>query len=1339
MKKITTLILCLISLFLNANTLDSINTTCTDIIADLRYLNVSITPGSNQITIHNTPESTDTFTNADIGKLIAIRKGFHNASDPQVGTVLPFTTPGRIVTITAEITNVSTDGTQATINITPNQNITTKAYVYTNNYSALQHAMNTNTDGVITLDQDGIIGVNPFYDCNNLEPTNKALVFPHDRAITIRNTNNARIKLCAENINWDISFALFATSLPNNNQTSSASNHNITVDVSCIPPDEATTRWGGQCSFFSTRLLSPSHGAGSSVRDIRLLNTTPLVEDLNMMNIDAFWNSYFNGVLGGLEDNANFQRIFIENTDPNATIRTRNGGISQFGGGSQIFIKKLRVDYSGHYLGERGRDFTTEGIYTENDGGRWQFNNFEIVNGKLKPMNTIDFSWYDYVAPSRTMGVSIDGGPFYQFHLNDPAFATILNGYELDVSNTTLANGSNHTITIQFHNDFNSLVLPTHTNQNPSWVKTYGHPNYVHQDVAFDIEDVTSEFGHWRYYAFSDQYAGSIVPDRKPLFSTIRTSTILGTGLQFENYSQAGDNRIIADATRGVLKIFGSTIKARRIFGNLELTNTEITGEFLYLNSLTSGSGNNFKFRIVDVYNSDFISDNDSYNATLIRFLKEGVVVQFKRTDFGTTLMLDRHIFPIVPNGTLHYLDNVDTTDKLPWAFHYNNPLYQTYFTENTNLIFENCTFNSSANVNLFLGHGFQGSTVEFNNFKFSNTLGFARLIRPYFDSNHPNNGMATVNSGAPRGVFKDRIRLFHTYSIPYFLDHSDLNAVGCDVLQSNQFTITNKNVAIINPTFIENLYDITNEPTRFGGIDWGNGAYVNGNITLTVQDDYVRLNPFYSTNGLNNKRSNTTLSNLVLKTSGKRHNGEVIEFKIDPLQNRLIEIGSTLSGNPIDKYYVNSDPTGTPGLDGEIVYLEGDDTTYWTHTVTYNNITGQGYDVTKETVNDHTEINTNVYFSIKQESRLDELWEDFEFTLTGTDNLTKYYFKNSSTDFFTNGPNIENNKINGNYIKHFWTFQAYDDNGTKIIENGNPVLCYIENRTGKIVFKNNLLLDIKPTEGLTVTKGWEVTSHEWVGFGTKIAPKVMLQGAALNPNTGEEHLMRDNLRANSYIPTTSPYSDMLSCNASVFNTTGANAIVDWIYVELRSATDNTVIVDGTSALLQRDGDIVAVDGTSSLSFNQPHGDYYIAIKHRNHLGVTTANTVSLSENLVPIDFTDATNQITYGNNAQTTFGMSANKIAMWAGNANGDTVVQYSGTTPDSPSILSLVLNAPGNFLNFPTYTVTGYHNEDINMDGNTQYSGTTPDTPFILQNVLAHPSNFLNFSTHQIIEQLP
>uniref|UniRef100_UPI0026146BB9 hypothetical protein n=1 Tax=uncultured Kordia sp. TaxID=507699 RepID=UPI0026146BB9 len=258
------------------------------------------------------------------------------------------------------------------------------------------------------------------------------------------------------------------------------------------------------------------------------------------------------------------------------------------------------------------------------------------------------------------------------------------------------------------------------------------------------------------------------------------------------------------------------------------------------------------------------------------------------------------------------------------------------------------------------------------------------------------------------------------------------------------------------------------------------------------------------------------------------------------------------------------------------------------------------------------------------------------------------------------------------------------------------------------------------------------------------LSPVVFLQGALLS--NGNSSVMRDDLRSLGYLPTTSPYTDGLTCDASVFNTGGTNGtgntnndIVDWVWIELRDATDNTLVIDGQSALLQRDGDVVSIDGISVVSFNQASGNYYLAIKHRNHLAVMTTNTITLNRTATTINFTESTTPITFGTNAQATIADTPNVLALWAGNANGDTIVQYSGTSPDTPSILSNVLNDAGNFLNFPTYSVSGYNTNDIDMNGSTQYSGTTPDTPFILQNVLAHPGNFLNFSTYPIEEQLP
>ncbi|PIA79373.1 hypothetical protein BFR04_00540 [Gaetbulibacter sp. 4G1] len=149
------------------------------------------------------------------------------------------------------------------------------------------------------------------------------------------------------------------------------------------------------------------------------------------------------------------------------------------------------------------------------------------------------------------------------------------------------------------------------------------------------------------------------------------------------------------------------------------------------------------------------------------------------------------------------------------------------------------------------------------------------------------------------------------------------------------------------------------------------------------------------------------------------------------------------------------------------------------------------------------------------------------------------------------------------------------------------------------------------------------------------VSPKVFLQGAALNPNVGEETLMRDDLRIAGQIPTTSPYTDGLTCDASVFTVTGANAIVDWVWLELRDPITSTTIVSSRSALLQRDGDIVDIDGVStSVIFSEVPGAYYLVVTHRNHLGIRSANTYNLSSTTTTINLSTSSNSVAGGTNA---------------------------------------------------------------------------------------------------------
>jgi len=180
------------------------------------------------------------------------------------------------------------------------------------------------------------------------------------------------------------------------------------------------------------------------------------------------------------------------------------------------------------------------------------------------------------------------------------------------------------------------------------------------------------------------------------------------------------------------------------------------------------------------------------------------------------------------------------------------------------------------------------------------------------------------------------------------------------------------------------------------------------------------------------------------------------------------------------------------------------------------------------------------------------------------------------------------------------------------------------------------------------------------------ISPIALLQGAMLNPNTGEESLMRDDLRSNGLIETTSPYIDAITAASAVFDLGGTSGtglpeddIVDWVWVELRDAIDNTTVIESRSALLQRDGDVVGVDGVSALRFNSPVGNYYLMIAHRNHVGILSANTVSLSGTVTAIDFSADSALVTGGINGIADMGDGT--FALFSGDYSGDGQIQNS------------------------------------------------------------------------------
>lgn len=230
------------------------------------------------------------------------------------------------------------------------------------------------------------------------------------------------------------------------------------------------------------------------------------------------------------------------------------------------------------------------------------------------------------------------------------------------------------------------------------------------------------------------------------------------------------------------------------------------------------------------------------------------------------------------------------------------------------------------------------------------------------------------------------------------------------------------------------------------------------------------------------------------------------------------------------------------------------------------------------------------------------------------------------------------------------------------------------------------------------------------------VRPKVWLEGPF---QAGPPMLMRDNLRAGGYLPSSEPYTALGYAHAGggggeqplpgVFSITGADAIVDYVVVELRPAASLSTVVATRTALLQRDGDVVAMDGTGPVLLNAAPGSYGVAIRHRNHLGAMTANALALSTSAITIDFTTAAT-VAWGTEARKS---EQGVMKLWMGNALRDAKLQYVGDGNDRDPILFVIGGS------VPTATVQGYYLEDTDMDGFVRYTGSSNDRDPILVNI--------------------
>ncbi|MBD2699169.1 hypothetical protein IC229_00875 [Spirosoma sp. BT702] len=279
-----------------------------------------------------------------------------------------------------------------------------------------------------------------------------------------------------------------------------------------------------------------------------------------------------------------------------------------------------------------------------------------------------------------------------------------------------------------------------------------------------------------------------------------------------------------------------------------------------------------------------------------------------------------------------------------------------------------------------------------------------------------------------------------------------------------------------------------------------------------------------------------------------------------------------------------------------------------------------------------------------------------------------------------------------------------------------------------------------------------------------RISMRVFLQGSLFNNGgsigANSLPLMRDNLRSGGYLPLNDPYrtatytsafthvnnAQFQTIPASMTTTTGDKAIVDWVFIELRDKSNPAIVSYTRSGLVLRDGTVIDTDGQSSLNFTGiPADNFYVAVRHRNHLGVMTAQTITIpsSSTVDFITMTDAQlwNTTGYDGVERSTITASGISVrALWAGNSVHNNKVKYIGNGTDLPGILSNVLSYPGSAGAYNFSNAFGYFIGDINMDGRALYIGSGNDGAFILSNVLNYPLNSTKVYNYDLFfQQIP
>jgi hypothetical protein len=227
---------------------------------------------------------------------------------------------------------------------------------------------------------------------------------------------------------------------------------------------------------------------------------------------------------------------------------------------------------------------------------------------------------------------------------------------------------------------------------------------------------------------------------------------------------------------------------------------------------------------------------------------------------------------------------------------------------------------------------------------------------------------------------------------------------------------------------------------------------------------------------------------------------------------------------------------------------------------------------------------------------------------------------------------------------------------------------------------------------------------------------RVFLQGV-VEPG----HVYMNNaLQTKGLLPATNPYG-VPGSYAQINNVScTAEAVVDWILVEIwgnvdmsSSTFDYTYdLIEARALLLKPDGSIVDTTGQKPQFKYYTESDIRIIVKHRNHLAIMSNTTFNFAAGELSYDFAEGVDKAYKFDFAiEKSMVMDANQqvACLWAGNLSTNAYINYLDVT-----IFNAEMNDSGKYII-----------SDINMDGDVNQS----DAAFVLYNAgknLYSPINF-------------